>query len=402
MKNFNSKLGLRVQYALGILLLCGFSSELHATEPLETDAGPSIPATAEAHDTSPIIAKTYGVKVIRRSNSNRTYLFEDPNSASPAVGRLLLLKRESEPVMAFRVLQSYPERQQFVAKRVRRYGEYRILGNEEVFRAIEKAGDYSAPAQSSLDRSEVRELVGGIAPRDSQGLDGQVRDSPGLDTPDGQAQQAPLPKTEEYDPELDAGTSPPPLGAINSDAENLPISDLSGDDEEALSQLVAEEIFPIEHHTHSLAVQIAFLKNFDSTGAVIYPKGVTFRYGLTFGRMVFIRKPRMQDALTGEFGVSSSKLQPYRGGSESYTLLPMFLNLQYRIAFSQSLSLFIYGGSTKSRVLYSSEALDEDTQMLSQWIMNYGVGLNFRMGPNWDARVDLGVDQVAFGLGIKF
>ncbi len=361
------------------------------------------PTESEVPD---IVAKSYAIKVVRRSNTNRTYLFEDIGQAQPAPGRLILLKREAEPVMAFRILRTYTERQQFAAKRVRRYGEWRMLANGDVYRAVEKLSDIAAPPETNQDRREMRELEQG------EGL------TSGGSSP-GAIKLSPLPKTEKYDPELDTGTSPPPISGVDSEASELPISELSPEEEDQMASLIAEDILPLIQHGQGVNLQIGLYKNLNSEGVRIYPMGATLKYSVALGKMMFVRKARVQDALAPEFGLGLYKLSPYRKDAksiDSYTVMMINLELHYRLYFGDTHILFFSLGATQNRVVGFANPNAKDINTLSALNWGIGTGLNFRIGPNWSLRIDaaidpatlsfdpskIGVDHLGLGLVLNF
>jgi hypothetical protein len=93
-------------------------------------------------DNLPILAKTYPLRVLRRSNSNQLYLLQKSTPGMPEVGRILLLKDEEAPLMAFRVVKVYENWPVIAAKKIRGYSsDFRHLPRGEIFSAVEKLAD---------------------------------------------------------------------------------------------------------------------------------------------------------------------------------------------------------------------------------------------------------------------
>lgn len=106
----------------------------------------------------PIHIRSYPVEVVRRSDSGMLYLFRDVDDVRTRVGQVILFKNEQNPVMGFRVLQTYPEQRIFAARRIRRYDEYQALNAGEKYTAIEKTGDRIPKEQSAQDKLDVAAL----------------------------------------------------------------------------------------------------------------------------------------------------------------------------------------------------------------------------------------------------
>lgn len=94
----------------------------------------------------PIEAASYDVKILARSNSNRLYLLDDLSGHQPYVGHILLLKNKlNEPVMALRVLKTYPEDKMIAAKQVKKYLNVINLEESQAYTVVEKISDIIPP-----------------------------------------------------------------------------------------------------------------------------------------------------------------------------------------------------------------------------------------------------------------
>ena len=128
-------------------------------EPASSPDANSAPAPS-ARKLPDIEAKTFDVMAGKKSTSNRVYMIQLPgeNGVLPKVGKILLFRKGTEPVMAFRVLKTYPAQKKFAAKRIRKYKGHDVLLDGDSFEAIEKLSDYIPPPPSAQDKSDLQEL----------------------------------------------------------------------------------------------------------------------------------------------------------------------------------------------------------------------------------------------------
>src|SRR4051812_35215047 len=76
---------------------------------------------APAETLPDIEARTFDLRIVRKSKSGRVILFESGREALPKIGRILLLKRGDQPAVVVRVLKIYPDQGAFAAKGLRNY-----------------------------------------------------------------------------------------------------------------------------------------------------------------------------------------------------------------------------------------------------------------------------------------
>lgn len=345
------------------------------------------PSPAADENLPEIQAKTYALKVKKRSNSNRVYLFEDVAQGQPVVGRILLLKKEDNPVMAFRVLKTYPEQPQFAAKRVRRYGDVRILENDAVLVAVEKVGDIVAVPNTAEDNADLRELEG-AAP--------EAKD-PALDVdPD-------LPQVQPYDPELDAGTTPPPVGGIHSDGSSIDPRPDEDDDDTHRMGMAVEEVQHLDPYVHWITASLGYFRNpgdYTLVGGTGLYAAPGLRYGLSLGRMLFFRKARVQDSLVVEAGMALYRI--LGTSNDNYTILPLLGTIRYNIFLSEVIGLFVYAGWMQNLLIQVANPVTAAQDALQNGMPAGGGGIIVRVGPSWEVRADLGFDTLALGLALRF
>ena len=440
---------------------------LHATEPLgfgseaaenPLESVPETPAVVQPpppvtdpfkkkaeqnQERVPILAKTYPLKVLRRSNSNQLYLLQKSTPGMPEVGRILLIKDQDSPVMAFRVVKVYENWPVIAAKKLRTYSsDFRHLPRGEVFNAVEKLADIEFGRAAPIAEAGAAEALMNEGPQgtaeDRKDL-AEVEAAEKQGTPDAAPSRAQLPSTQPFDPILDGGPVPGagPRKVTLEGNETLGNSDamaqLDGSEGDVLSDaeaqalannpnlrsasslasegfgsdpadmaLIAEDVQAFDIFKSGLSLGFGYFKNVGSTGTVINPTGAQFRYGYTLGNMMLLKQSSYQDSLTLEGGLQVYKLTNYAVANDSYTVLPLTLDLRYNIYFNRNTALFFYGGLNKSNVMEQANGTEESVANLSGLIPSAGGGLLIRVGPHWEVRADIGIDMQAVGLVLRF
>lgn len=343
----------------------------HAEEaaPVSPSPTPLASPTASADDPEneklpDIEAKTYDVKVVRRSSSNKIYLFDDITRRNPPVGRLLLLKKNDEAMMAFRIMRTYQEDGKIAAKRIKRYGGNKNLDDDGVYLAIEKISDLAPPPNTSQDNADLKELEG-----------------------------AEKLKVLPYDPDLDATTT--------QKTKEVPEEEEKDDN----LGVVIEETQILDHYIHWLTAGFGYVKNYAppaAGGGYHYFSAGNLRYGISLGRMVFFDKNHLQDSIVLEAGAHLYKALNYSTQGDAYTILGLAGSLRYNLLFSESFGIFIYGGVIQSFVLASAQADSASLQSLASFLPAVGGGFLFQVGPGWYTRVDVGLDTINLNLLLRF
>jgi len=367
----------------------------------------------------PIIdVRSFPVTILKRSASRSVYLFDDPSAAIPAVGKILLLKENGEPAMGLRVLKHYPQKKQFAAKRVRFYHNRFTLDEATSFEAIEKLTDVGpAPAPTAQDTEALKELEEPdlesesdsppVLPPSEEGPPGTTPEpGPPTDEPgfEGTEPAGSVVKTSgktvvpagDYDPELDVETSPPPVGAIDSDTAKLPPEQQSLE----IDDIAFDDLVPIEPNPNAVTGSFGYIRNFDEQGATSFFAAGGARYNLTIMRMAFLRRPLLQDSVSLEGGSFFYKtLFPPANG---YNIVSFIGTVRYNIHAGESFSLFFYGGLVQNNVFAAAGADSKIGMSLASILPAGGTGLLFRVGPNWDLRFDFGIDFIGTGIVLGF
>ncbi|MCM2280076.1 MAG: hypothetical protein NDJ89_18550 [Oligoflexia bacterium] len=425
--------------------------------------GPHSLAPAAADEGLPEIeARTFDVTVSRQSRSGRVLLLEAPPGSLPSVGRILLLKRGPAPTVALRVLKLYPEKTSFAAKKLLLYAVDASFKKGDGYLAVEKVSDLvTPPPQTVSDRADLREIeradaikadMAASPPPTAPTAEFSAASEPVTTalmpppiTPDGPAEIPPSPEiapSPESPPEGDKlsqlddfGGGPSPaaerapgeaLTAASGETAvpDQPVQEQSSnaapaeeppatpetisrnpdftEEEDESSGLVVEELPILDPHSHWLTAAFAQLPN-----AGDYFSGGGLRYGFTLRNLSFLRRPEAQDSFAIEAGVFSYNILNYVDDGDSYLVVEPIGTLRYSIYFRDDFGIFFYGGLAYKLAYATSEiptpedALDRAIS-LSGITPALGTGLIFRVGPNWDARVDIGIDIVGLGIMLRF
>jgi hypothetical protein len=341
-----------------------FADEEKAKKPVSVESD-----AADYENLPEIEAKTYNLQVTRKSHSNKIYLFEDSTNRQPHVGRILLLKRDGEPIMAFRVLKNYTEKKLLAAKRIRRYKDVQSLNDGDSFLTIEKISDLAPPPPTAQDQADLKELEA------KQGL-----------------------KVSAYDEELDAGISPPavPKEENQEDVESELDSHLA---------ISIEEPRIFDHNNHWLTAGFGYIRNSgppSSNNSPYYFSSGNVRYGLTVGKMVLLDLPYVQDSVVVEGGAYLYKTLNFASQGDAYTIASFSGTVRYNFLFSESFGVFVYTGVVVGRVISSSSADESVIASLSSTLPAAGAGLLFQVGPGWFTRIEAGLDAIGLNLLLRF
>jgi hypothetical protein len=344
-----------------------------------------------AEDLPPIEAKTYDVSVSRKSTSNKVYLFNDVQAVNPPVGKLLLLRQNDAPAMAFRIIKSYPENSQFAAVKVRTYGANTELPTGQVYLAVEKLSDAAPPPTTPEQQADITEL----------------ESAPAAFTEESKFSEDEI---QAYDPELDAGSSPPPGGLASDSTEGSEegeeigaATDIGSDEDISI-----EEIEEIDPYSNWLTFSLGLLSQtvpdlaHPPLSRSTYFTGAGLRYARTVARHPFFNTAKTQDSIALEAGVFYYRVVNLSGIGDAYTLLAPVGTLRYTIQLGESYSVFGYAGAFYHTVISYSGASDTALNTLRGASPALGVGMTFRIGPSWDLRFEAGIDIAALGLMIRY
>jgi hypothetical protein len=213
-----------------------------------------------------------------------------------------------------------------------------------------------------------------------------------------------IPDTLEYDPELDAGSSPLPPGSDSQFAEGEGDSPSTPQDPERQLGEAIDEVVPLDPHRHWVSPVFGFLTAGGLTTRGMFTGGGV-RYGYTVAKMVFLKRARLQDSFTPEAGIYVYKALFNISASASppaYTVLPLSLSLRYNLTFSSQFTFFAQLGAMMNIV---TSAINADSTLTSNFqalIPVFGVGGFYTIGPNWLMRFDMGYDFIGAGIVLKF
>ncbi len=340
--------------------------------------GANPPPAADGEKLPDITAKVYDLTIIGRSRSQKVYMAKNNVRQAPNPGRIILLKQELRNIMAFRVLKAYPNTQQFAIKRVRVYPGYPNLNPGVTFRAIEKIADYFPPPPTEQDKRDLRELEGN------------------LEDPTAALEELPSNTDDE-----NQAPAPPDPGLSQREAQVLDETE----DQDPDDLVIVEEPVITDFNFHSLTLQFGQFRNYNVNAISSTYGGGGLRYGYSFAHMIFLNKSRLHDSFTLEGGIALYRIINYDDDDETndtYTLVPVIGTLRYNILFGESYGFFVYGGMLKNTVVSQVSGVEEDVIQLGSTLPAFGVGGMMQVGPNWELRVDLGLDFIGAGLVLRF
>ena len=337
-----------------------------------------------------IEAKTYSLQVVRKSHSNKVYLFKDINLQRPPEGSIVLLKLDDDPVMVIQVLKTYPNKNRIAGKWIKRYGHFKILDPDDIFLAVEKITDIqnfgSSEEAVKYTQEEDAKDIKEIAPYD-----------PDLDTP-----SSPNPQGNTFK-KATPNSSPKENRHPSNDSSSSP-DEAFNDDEDEHQGISVEEIHPIENSRHWLTLGFGYIRNNapPATGGFYNFSSGNLRYGFNFAKFILFNKPGIQDSLTFESGFFLYKaLNFIQGTNDAYTLISIPATLRYNLFFSSSFALFIYGGVVQSQIVTSNQG-QTAAIVLNSTLPAGGAGLLFQIGPSWYTRAELGIDTINMGIVLRF
>ena len=425
----------------------------------DTQDAENLPSPTPDVDLNDIDAKSYDVKIVQKSTSGHTYLFDDLGENKPSVGKIILLKKDEEPVMAFRVMRTFPEKKQFIGRRVRRYGNHFDLKPGDSVTAYEKTIDLPAaartgvqvakdtppeppaeapveplvekvannetaspqtapdPASDSLPSQEVAvadTASAGVPPKTAETVSTNAETrTPSSETPkkseasNKDNAENPASEPKENTKESDPGATPPPpvrpddnpQGPLGSEsAMNYP----DDDDPDRTIAATVEESEPFDINRHWISAEGGYFRSKTMLDSSVYYSGFGLRYGITLFRQLFLKGQVPQDSLALEAGAFFYQISKYAVSTDSYTVIPIIGTVRYNLMVSENFGVFFYSGLMDNFVAQALNSNQDALKRLSDSYIAVGGGFIFRLGPNWEARTDFGTDVFGLGLMLRF
>jgi hypothetical protein len=325
-----------------------------------------------------IEARLYRVKTQTVSRTGSVYLLKrlaaskPPADAQydsiPAERKLLVLKTGETNIMALRVLKDLPDSGAIIAKKIREYDDLHVLPMSQEYVAVEKISDLLPPPPTEQDKKDIEEVAPPLA----------------------------------YDPELDAGSSPAPNAAAEEEDEKI-LGRVADDNED----------HPFRHHWVSVVGGLFSNtpNGYQGLDLQYYLAG-GLKYQYDFKERIWYKSGKTYDTLGIEGGLFLYKIVGLNSlGGDSYTVLPINAVLRYTIYPTENFGYSFYGGiehnavlvSTPPTGLTSSDSTFQSTiSHLSSTLPALGVGANYRFGPGWYVRADIGIDMLTVGLSLHF
>jgi hypothetical protein len=323
--------------------------------------------------------------------------------------------------MAFRVLKTEDDDSGFVAKRVRRYDTEGELKLQDEYVSAEKVANLFAPPpienRFNPDAKPELDPIGGkdLNPpsKDTQfkldpdappllGDGGPVRGGGEKSVGSGDTRDL-----NQFDSDLDYGTSPRNLKRRGDEDEDGPEPGDSGDGE---SESVIEETKVFNPYRHMIGATIGSFRNMSSFSI---PGDTHYGFSLWYNRVIqkgiswYSR--RLQDSLAIEGGITHYSRVNYTGNNDGYDLLPLKAELVYALHVSEKLAFLGHAG-LQYNWIYSTDNVNPTTfpaqrralDSLAGIQPNLGMGVLYHIGPQWFLRADAGLDRFAIGLAVKW
>ena len=351
---------------------------------------------ADPEKVRPIEAEEFRVRYTKSSHSGRVMMFEDATENRPRPGRILLLKKDNDDVVAIRVLKNFPGK--FAAKIVLPINE---LKPDTEYRAIKKLGEKiialireREKRGKDLDAAKTDEdLAKEVSPDDNE-LDRGIP-----------LQKAKTKKVMPSRPDGATGPgSPEPLfnkegGELNADSIEIK------DEDEPYNDLAVQEESPIEQNRHAVTLEYGSMKSVAADASPTTFSGIGLRYGFNIWRMALWHRKSLQDMVTVEAALFYYTISGYLTPDDSVTVYPIIADVRYTLLVGESLGLFGYLGVVKNTASTSkdaSPALVSAVLGLNTTRTALGVGATLKIGPAWAVRLDVGTDLFGVGAVLKF
>ncbi len=374
-------------------------------------------AAATAEPLPDIETRQFKVMPVEKSRTGRIYRFKTETQDLPQPGRIILIEENQKPVMAFRVLKSETQNNEFIGKRVRRYDTEGELKINERYDGVEKVAELIAappPEPTTWDPNAKPELdpLAKIQAKPEEGATSANPLATGTTTsPEPDKINAPRVSGDQttpidsYDDELDGGTSP----------QNLKKKEIEGDaiddfTQDSKTSSEVDEIHAINPFENLISVSIGSYKNM-SNFRIASPSSAN-GFGINFShiadRGLFMRGKKPQDSLSVEYALEYYTRVNYTGNNDDYTLMPLKLQLRYDMHFSESFTYFLYLGAQYNWIMSTSNVnttiadVNDAYNQLHGFQHTLGMGAFFQIGPQWYLRADLGWDTLALGLAVRW
>lgn len=351
------------------------------------------PTFADAEEASVAIeVQPVEAKVVRRSQSMRVYLLQLTAGDLPPENRLLLLHNNEDPLMALRILRSDAEKKQMAVRRIKHYGNTKILEPDRAVVGRWKIRELAPPTaevqkQDEKDLKELdAELDAGIpAPTPELRKDTALDDDSAESSEPNEKITAPLPEADD----------PPPLDE-DLDSEEI------GPEDESMENIAIEDTEAHDPDRHWLGGQLGYVLARTTTGASTYYVGGGGRYGFTYAKNILFSGSSIQDGWTLEAGFFVYKVLNFAISGDTYTVLPLTLVNRFDFFLSPDFFFFLYGGIHQSIPIGSAQGTAAGRAALTLLTPTGGGGLGFRFGPKWFIRADVGYDNISVGLALRF
>ena len=300
---------------------------------------------------------------VEKMSTNRKVLQLTTTDEAPRPRQLILIKGDGLPRIALRVIRNY---------------EAADLGNSAARFAAQRVRVYDNSFRPELGRT-----YGGIL---------KLRDIELAIEPPAKAEAAPV-------------LEPAPAESETVAEEQMSAEEITEEEERELKILAYEEPpnYEPDHDAFGLAASLVRLGDI-VPGTFLYLRAAGLRYSRTFSHPVWWNAPGLQDSLSFDFSALLGTRLEFAAAGDSYQILTTLSWLRYNLNFSEDLSVFAYTGLTKALVLSAVSTGDEALarQQIGLIMPALGVGAQFRVGPQWYLRLDIGIEQAGASLMLRY
>ncbi len=348
-----------------------------------------------------IEAKAYDIRTIRPSRSGRVYLLEKTGEEMPVSGKIFLLREGNTPVMALRVLKTYPDTFRIAAKKLKNYPGFEVLTRNSRFRAFEKVGDVVPPVPpSEEDLKDLEDL-------ESNAIEELPPEAPPEEGPMEGLEELPAepPQEEEMESLEEAPLEEEPLEELPeeefaSDAPSEPGQEFSeeepGEEDLEIRDTVVEEDIDLSF-PNQFTMAIGMMPDMGLIGKVKVP-GPATKIG---GGLLYARDFGPTFAMEAGFFYYKSSGE-VNGTTITMTMVPVVANLRWQTRWREIWTGYLYAGGMYPMVasqIGASTLLLKQIQVLQPTL---GAGVFLQTGPNWFLRLNLGIDHATAGVMLRY
>jgi hypothetical protein len=347
-----------------------------------------------------IEAEEFPVTTLKFSKSKKIILFKDESLNRPNTGKILLIKNNTEEIVAVRVLKNFED--SFAGKIIYKNKEPEL---NVTYRAIKKIGILTQKPNSRIenpkdlltqnnDKNLKNELIVDDAELDK-----------GIPIPQPKAKPKEQQVTNEEVKRLDEieksenDNKKPLFDSQGNEIDNDNVI-LKPEEEELYYDPFTKEIQPLNPKWNAISIEYASIRSYDSQNNRSNYSAIGLRYTRDLDKMLAFQKENLQDSLSLELGIFLYSITNFRTTTDSITILPVTLTLNYNLHFNEYFMLTPYLGLISPFITQAQGV--NDLGLLNKKALATGLSSQLKLGPGWSIRIDFGTDMFATGVVLKF